>query len=193
MYIDGFPCISSLLSEKKKRPLIDHFIQDSLMTFQHFAAAQLMVILERVKYWEPLGKTSPITSWLIEGGKVETVSDFHFLGSKITVDSNCSHEIKRRLLLGRKAMTNLDSVLKSRDITLLIKVHIVKAMVFLVVMYGCESWIVKKAERRRIDAFELCCRRLLRVSWTAERSNRSILKEISLSDFENKTINTDTV
>ena len=86
MYIDGFPCISSLLSEKKKRPLIDHFIQDSLMTFQHFAAAQLMVILERVKYWEPLGKTSPITSWLIEGGKVETVSDFHFLGSKITVD-----------------------------------------------------------------------------------------------------------
>ena len=148
MYIDGFPCISSLLSEKKKRPLIDHFIQDSLMTFQHFAAAQLMVILERVKYWEPLGKTSPITSWLIEGGKVETVSDFHFLGSKITVDSNCSHEIKRRLLLGRKAMTNLDSVLKSRDITLLIKVHIVKAMVFLVVMYGCEGWTIKKAERK---------------------------------------------
>ena len=124
---------------------------------------------------------------------METVSDFHFLGSKVTVDSNCSHEIKRRLLLGRKAMTNLDSVLKSRDITLLIKVHIVKAMVFLVVMYGCESWIVKKAERRRIDAFELCCRRLLRVSWTVGRSNQSILKEISLSDFENKTINTDTV
>ena len=110
----------------------------------------------------------------------ETVSDFIFLGSKITADSDCSHEIKRRLLLGRKAMTNLDSIFKSRDITLLTKVRLVKAMVFPVVMYGCESWTMKKAERRRIDAFELWCwRRLLRVPWTARRSNQSILKEIS--------------
>ena len=110
---------------------------------------------------------------------MEAVTDFLFLGSKITADGGCSHEIKRCLLLGRKAMTNLDSVLKSRDITLLTKAHLVKAMVFLVVMYGCESWIVKKAEHRRIDAFELCCRRLLRVSWTARRLNQSIIKEIS--------------
>ena len=111
---------------------------------------------------------------------LETVSDFIFGGSKITADGECSHEIKRRLLLGRKVMTNLDSILKSRDITLPIKVHLVKAMVFPVVMYGCESWTVKKAERRRIDAFELWCwRRLLRISWTARRSNQSILKEIS--------------
>ena len=111
---------------------------------------------------------------------VETVSDFIFLGSKITTDGDCSHEIKRRLLLGRKVMTNLDSILKSRDITLRTKVCLVKAMVFPVVMYGCESWTVKKAERRRIDAFELWCwRRLLRVSWTARRSNQSILKEVS--------------
>ena len=108
-------------------------------------------------------------------------ADFIFLGSKITVDGDCSHEIKRRLLLGRKVMTNLDSILKSRDITLLTKVRLVKAMVFPVVMYGCESWTVKKAKCWRIDAFELCCwRRLLRVSWTARRSNQSILKEMSL-------------
>ena len=108
------------------------------------------------------------------------VSDFNFLGSKITADGDYSHEIKRHLLLGRKVMTNLDSILKSRDITLLTKVHLVKAMVFPVVMYGCESWTVKKAECRRIDAFELWCwRRLLRISWTARRSNQSILKEIS--------------
>ena len=107
------------------------------------------------------------------------MSDFIFLGSKITVDGDCSHEIKRRLLFGRKVMTNLDSILKSRDITLPTKVHLVKAMVFPVVMYGCESWTVKKAERRRIDAFGLWCwRRLLRVPWTARRSNQSILKEI---------------
>ena len=113
-------------------------------------------------------------------GKVDTVSDFIFLGSKITADGDCSHEITRHLLLGRKAMTNLDSVLKSTDITLLTKVHIVKAMIFPVVMYGCESWTTKKAEHRRIDAFELWCwRRLLRVSWTAKRSNQSILKEIN--------------
>ena len=122
----------------------------------------------------------PITSWEIDGETVETVSDFIFLGSKITADGDCSHEIKRRLLLGRKVMTNIDSILKSRDITLPTKVHLVKAMVFLVVMYGCESWTVKKAERRRIDAFEVWCwRGLLRVPWTARRSNQSILKEIS--------------
>ena len=121
-----------------------------------------------------------ITSWEIDGETVETVSDFTFLGSKITADGDCSHEIKRLLLLGRKVMTNLDSILKSRDITLPTKVHLVKAMVFPVVMYGCENWAVKKAERRRIDAFELCCwRRLLRVPWTARRSNQSLLKEIS--------------
>ena len=124
--------------------------------------------------------SGPITSWQIDGETVETVSDFIFLGSKITTDSDCSHEIKRRLLLGRKVMTNLDSVLKSRDIILPTKVSLVKAMVFPVVMYGCESWTVKKAECRRIDAFELWCRRsLLRVSWTARRSNKCILKEIS--------------
>ena len=125
--------------------------------------------------------SSPITSWEIDGETVETVSDFIFGGSKITIDGDCSHEIKRRLLLGRKVMTNLDSIFKSRDITLLTKVRLVKAMVFPVVMYGCESWTVKKAECRRIDPFELCCwRRLLRVPWTARRSNQSILKEISL-------------
>ena len=124
--------------------------------------------------------SGPITSWEVGGETVETVSDFIFGGSKITVDGGCSHEIKRRLLLGRKVMTNLDSVLKSRDITLPTKVRLVKAVVFPVVMYGCESWTVKKAERRRIDAFELWCwRRLLRVPWTARRSNQSILKEIS--------------
>ena len=121
-----------------------------------------------------------ITSWQIDGETVETVSDFIFLGSKITADGDCSCEMKRRLLLGRKVMTNLDSILKSRDITLPTKVQLVKAMVFPVVMHGCESWTVKKAERRRIDAFELWCwRRLLRVPWTARRSNQSILKEIS--------------
>ena len=122
-----------------------------------------------------------ITSWEIDGETVETVSDFIFWGSKITTDGDYSHEIKRRLLLGRKVMTNLDSILKSRDITLPTKVHLVKAMVFPVVTYGCESWTVKKAERRRIDVFELWCwRRLLRVPWTARRSNQSILKEINL-------------
>ena len=111
---------------------------------------------------------------------METVTDFIFLGSKITADGDCSHEIKRHLLLGRKAMTNLNSILKSRDITLSTKVHLVKTMVFPVVMYGCESWTIKKAEHQRIDAFELWCwRRLLRVPWTARRSNQSILKEIS--------------
>ena len=121
--------------------------------------------------------SGPITSWEIDG---ETLSDIMFLGSKITADVDCSHEIKRRLLLRRKVMTNLDSILKSRDITLPKKVRLVKAMVFPVVVYGCKSWTVKKAENRRIDAFELWCwRRLLRVPWTARRSNQSILKEIS--------------
>ena len=121
-----------------------------------------------------------INAWQIEGEKVKTVTDFIFLGSKITADSDCSYEVKRCLLLGRKAMTNLDNTLKSRDITLLTKVHVVKAMVFQVVMYGCESWTIKKAEHRRIDAFELWCwRRLLEVLWTARRSNQSILKEIN--------------
>ena len=124
--------------------------------------------------------SGPITSWQIDEETVETVADFLFLGYKITADGNCSYEIKRRLLLGRKVMTNLDSLLKSRDITLSTKVRLVEAMVFPVVMYGCESWTIKKAEHLRIDAFELwCCRRLLRVPWTARRSNQSILKEIS--------------
>ena len=124
--------------------------------------------------------SGPITSWQIDGETVETVTDFIFLGSKITADGDCSHEIKRRLLLGRKVRTNLDSIFKSRDITLLTKVRLVKAMVFPVVMYECESWTVKKAERRRIDAVEVWCwRRLLRVPWTTRRSNQSILKEIS--------------
>ena len=124
--------------------------------------------------------SSPITSWQIDGETVETVTDFIFLGSKITAGGDCSHEIKRRLLLGRKVMTKLDNILKSRDITLPTKFHLVKSMIFPVVMYGCESWTVKKAERQRIDAFELWCwRRLLRVSWTERRSNQSILKQIS--------------
>ena len=120
--------------------------------------------------------SGPITSWQIDGETMETVTDFILGGSKITADGECSHEIKRHLLPGRKAMTNLDSILKSRDITSLTKVCLVKAMVFPVVMYGCESWTVKKAEPQRIDAFELWCwRRLLRVPWTARRSNQSIL------------------
>ena len=124
--------------------------------------------------------SGPITSWEIDGETVETVSDFIFGGSKITADGYCSHEIKRRLLLGRKVMTNLDSIFKSRDIILPTKIHLVKAMVFPMVMYGCEGWTVKKAERQIIDAFELWCwRRLLRVPWTARRSNQSILKEIN--------------
>ena len=123
--------------------------------------------------------SGPITSWQIDGETVETVADFIFLGSKITADGDCSHEIKRCLLLGRKVMTNLDNILKSRDITLPTKVCLVKAIVFPVVMYGCESWTIKKVERRRID-FELWCwRELLRVPWTARRSNQSVLKEIS--------------
>ena len=124
--------------------------------------------------------SGPIASWQIDGETMEMVTDYIFQGSKITADDDCSHEIKRRLILGRKVVTNLDSILKSRAITLPTKVHLVKAMVFPVVMYGCESWTIKKDEHRRIDAFELWCwRRLLRVPWAARRSNQSILKEIS--------------
>ena len=124
--------------------------------------------------------SGPITSWKIDGETVETVSDFIFWSSKITADGDCSHEIKRCLLLGRKVMINLGSILKSKDIPLSTKVHLIKAMVFPVVMYRCESWTIKKVERRRIDAFELWCwRRLLRVPWTARKSSQSILKEIS--------------
>ena len=124
--------------------------------------------------------SGPITSWQIDGETTETVTDFIFLGSKITADGDCSHEMKRCLLLGRKAMTNPDSILKSRDIPLPTKGHLVKAMVFPIVMYGCESWTTKKAEHQIYDAFELWCwRRLLRVPWTARRSNQCILKEIS--------------
>ena len=124
--------------------------------------------------------SDPITSWQIDGETVETVAEFIILGSKITADGDCSHEIKRRLLLGRKVLTNLDSILKSRDITLPTKICLVEAMVFLIVMYGYESWTLKKAEHRKIDSFELWCwRRLLRVPWTARRANQSILKKIS--------------
>ena len=138
--------------------------------------AGLKLIIQKTK----IMAFSPITSWQIDGETMETVTDFIFLGSKITAYVDCSHEIKRRLLLGRKAMTNLNSILKSRDITLPTKVHLVKAMVFPIVMYGCESWTVKKAERQRIDTFELwCCKRLLRVRWTSRSSNQSILKDIS--------------
>ena len=152
---------------------------------------ELKSLLMKVKESEKVGlklniqktkimASGPITSWQINGETMETVTDFIFLGSKITADGDCSHETKRRLLPGRKAMTNLDSILKSRDITLPTKVCLVKAMAFPVVMYGCESWTVKKAECRRTDAFELWCwRRLLRVPWTARKSSRSILKEIS--------------
>ena len=125
-------------------------------------------------------RSGPITSWQIDGETMETVTDFIFLGSKITADYDCSHEIKRHLLLGRKVMPNLDSILKTREITLQTKVHLVKAMVFPVVMYGCESWTIEKGECQRTDAFELWCwRKLLRIPWTTRRSNQSIRKEIS--------------
>ena len=136
----------------------------------------LKLNIQKIKIMAP----GPITSWQIDGETVETVTDFILGGSKITADGDCSHEIKRRLLLGRKVMINLDSILKSRDITLSTEVGLVKAMVFPVVIYGCESWTIKKAEHRRTDAFELWCwRRLLKVPWTARRLNQSILKEIS--------------
>ena len=136
----------------------------------------LKLIIQKTK----ITASGPITSWQIDGETMETVRDFIFLGSKITADGDCSHEIKRYLLLGRKAMINLDNILKSGDLTFPTRVHLVKAMVFWVVMHGCESWTIKKAERQRADAFELWCwRRLLRVPWTARRSNQSTLKEIN--------------
>ena len=136
----------------------------------------LKLSIQKTKIMAP----GPITSWQIDGETVETVTDFIFLGSRITADGDCSHEIKRCLLLGKKVMTNLNSILKSKDIPSPTKVHLVKAMIFPIIIYRCESWTIKKGERRRIDAFELWCwRRLLRVPWTARRSNQSILKEIS--------------
>ena len=142
--------------------------QSNGSTFQYAEKVGLKLNIQKTK----IMASGPITSWQIDG---ETMTDFIFLGSKITVDGDCSHEIERCLLLGRKMMTNLDSILKSRGIALLTKVHLVKAMVFPVVMYGCESWAIKKAEHQRISAFEVCWRRLLRVPWTARRSNQSIL------------------
>ena len=151
-------------------------LKSLLMRMKEREKAGLKLNIQKTKVMAP----SPTTSWQMEREKVEEVTDFISLSSKITMDNDCSHEIKRRLLLGRKAMTKLDSILKSRDITLLTKVSIVKTMVFPVVMYRCESWTIKKAECQRIDAFELWCwRRLLRVSWTARTSNQSILKEIN--------------
>ena len=147
-------------------------LKSLLMKARESEKVGLKLNIQKTKIMAP----SPITSWQIDGETVEIVADFIFGGSKITADSHCSHEVKRCLLLGRKVMTNLDSILKSRDITLSTKVHLVKAMVFPVVIYGCESWTIKKAECRRIDAFDLWC---WRVPWTAKRSNQSILKEIS--------------
>ena len=151
-------------------------LKSLLMKEKESEKAGLKLIIQNMK----IMASGPITSWQIDGETVETVSDFILGGSKITADGDCSHKIKRHLLLGRKVITNLDSILKSRDITLSTKIRLVKAMVFPVVMYGCESWSVKRAERRRIDTFELWCwRRLLSVPWTARRSHQSILKEIS--------------
>ena len=163
-----------MYSSKKKAHL--HFLREPLDESEKESEnVGLKLNIQKTK----IMASGPITSWEIDGETVETVTNF-ILGSKITADDDCSHEIKRCLLLGRKVMTNLDSILKSRDITLPTKVHLVKAMVFPVVMYGCESWTIRKAEHQRIDAFELWCwRRLLRVPWTARRSNQSLLKEIS--------------
>ena len=167
--------------EKKKTtffiiPFIWHSRKDKPKVKEESENVGLKLNIQKTK----IMASSPITSWQIDGETVETVAVFIFLGSKITADGDCSHEIKRCLLLGRKVMTNVDRILKSRDITLPTNICLVKAMVFPVVTYGCESWTVKKAERRRIDVFELWCwRRLLRVPWTAQRSNQSIVKEIS--------------
>ena len=161
---------TTLTTESKKE------LKSLLMKVKESEKVGLKLSIQKTK----IMASSPITSWQIDGETVETVADFIFSGSKFTADGDCGHEIKRRLLLGRKVMTNLDSVLKSRNITLPTKVHLVKAMVFPVVMYGCESWTIKKAEHRRTDAFELWrWRRLLRIPWTARKSNQSILKEIS--------------
>ena len=162
--------ISTLMAEREEE------LKSFLMKVKKSEKVGLKLSIQKTK----IMGSNPITSWQIDGETMQTVRDFIFLDSKITADGDCSHEIKRHLLLGRKAMTHLDSILKIRDITLLTKVHIVKTIVFPVVMYGCESWIIKKAECQRIDAFELWCwRSLLKVPWTASRSNQSILKEIS--------------
>ena len=167
IYVDDTTLMAE--SEKKLKSLLVRVKQEGEKTGPNHN-------MQKTKIMAP----GPISSWQIDWETMETVKEFIFLGSKITADGDCSHEIKRCLLLGRKVMTNLDNILKSRDITLLTKVHLVKAMVFPVVMYGYESWTVKMAERRRIDAFKLWCwRSLLRVPWTARRSNQSILKEIS--------------
>ena len=170
---------------------INNLIYADDTTLMAESKEELKSLLMKVKESEKVGlkfniqktkimASGPITSWQIDGETMETVKNFVFLGSKSTADGDCSHEIKRCLLLGRKVMNNLDSILKSRDITLSTKIHLVKVMVFPVVMYGCESWSIKKAECQRVDAFALwCCRRLLRVLWTARRCNQSILKEIS--------------
>ena len=151
-------------------------LKNFLMKMREEWKAGLKLNIQKTK----IMASSPITSWQIDGETMQTVRDFTFLGSKITADGDCSHEIKRCLLLGRKAMTNPDSILKRRDITLQTKVHLIKTMVFPVVMYGCQSWTIKIAERWRINTFKLWCwRRLLRVPWTARRSNESILKEIN--------------
>ena len=151
-------------------------LKSLLMKVKESKKAGLKLDIQKAK----IMASCPITSWQIDEETMETATDFIFLDSKITADCDCSHEIKRRLLLGRKVMTNLDSILKSRDITLLTEVRLVRAMVSPVVMYGCETWTIEKAERRRIDAFELWCwRRLLSVPWTARRSNQSIQKEIN--------------
>ena len=157
----------------------------SLLMKEESEKVDLKLNIQKIK----IVASSPTTSWQIDGETVETVTDFIFLGSKITADGDCSHEMKRHLLLGRKVMTNLDSIFKSRDITLPTTVCLVKAMVFPVVMYGCESWTIKKAEHQRIDAFQLRCqRRILRVPWTARRSNQSILKVfIGRTDVEAET------
>ena len=166
-YVDNTTLIAE--SEEKLKSLLMKVKEES-------AKVGLELNIQKTK----IMASGPISSWEINGETVQTVSDFILGGSKITADGNYSHEIKRRLLLGRKVMTNLDSLLKSRDITLPTKVHLVKPMVFPVVMYGCENWTVKKVKHRKIDAFELWCwRRLLRVPWTASRSNQSILKEIN--------------
>ena len=163
----------SITSDMQMIPLLMAESEEKLKSFlmkvkEESGKAGLKLNIQKTK----IMASGPITSWQIDGKRMETVRDFIFLGSKITADSDCSHEIKRHLLLGRKAMTNLDNILKSRDITLPTKVRLVKAMTFPVVMYGCESWIIKKAEHQRIDAFELWCwRRLLRVPWTARKSN----------------------
>ena len=168
----------SITSDMQMTPLLwqKEELKRLLMKLKEESEVGLKLNIQKTK----IMTSGPITSWEIDAKTVETVSDFTFGGCKITADGDCSHEIKRHLLLGRKVMTNLDSILKSRDITLPTKVHLVKDMVFPVVRYGCESWMVKKAEQQRTDAFELWCwRRLLRVPWTSRSSNQSILKEIS--------------